>query len=81
MYHVYVRRKRGEVGAIEYVFLKRLQIFRFSDMDDACYKLCEKLVPKNYIQQGQNAKSIHQSKIKHLLEQVRRLNSFLNLMN
>lgn len=44
-------------------------------MDDACYSLCEKLVPKNYIQQGQNAKSIHQSKIKHLLEQVRRLNS------
>lgn len=42
-----------------------------SDMDDACYKLCEKLVPKNYIQQGHNAKLIHQSKIKHLLEQRR----------
>lgn len=25
----YVRRKRGEVGAIEYVFIQRLQIFRF----------------------------------------------------
>lgn len=60
---------------------KGRKFFGFSDMDDACYKLCEKLVPKNYIQQGQNAKSIHQSKIKHLLEQVRRLNSFLNLMN
>lgn len=25
----YVRQKRGEVGAIEYVFIQRLKIFRF----------------------------------------------------
>ncbi|XP_062612832.1 O-phosphoseryl-tRNA(Sec) selenium transferase-like [Saccostrea cucullata] len=40
-------------------------------MDSDCYNLCEKLVPKSYIQQGRNAKTVHQSKIKHLLEQRR----------
>nr|XP_022338126.1 O-phosphoseryl-tRNA(Sec) selenium transferase-like isoform X2 [Crassostrea virginica]XP_022338127.1 O-phosphoseryl-tRNA(Sec) selenium transferase-like isoform X2 [Crassostrea virginica]XP_022338128.1 O-phosphoseryl-tRNA(Sec) selenium transferase-like isoform X2 [Crassostrea virginica] len=40
-------------------------------MDKDSYTLCEKLVPKSYVQQGQNAKSIHQNQIRHLLEQRR----------
>ena len=42
-------------------------------MDKDSYTLCEKLVPKSYVQQGQNAKSIHQNQIRHLLEQVSKI--------
>ncbi|XP_033757533.1 O-phosphoseryl-tRNA(Sec) selenium transferase-like [Pecten maximus] len=38
-------------------------------MDSDCYKLCEKLIPETYVQQGQQAKQVHQNKIRHLLEQ------------
>lgn len=37
-------------------------------MDDQSYELCTKLVSKSYIHQGQQAKLVHQKKIKHLLQ-------------
>jgi len=39
-------------------------------MDDQSYELCTKLVSKSYIHQGQQAKLVHQKKIKHLLQHV-----------
>ncbi|XP_021371974.1 O-phosphoseryl-tRNA(Sec) selenium transferase-like [Mizuhopecten yessoensis] len=38
-------------------------------MDADCYKLCEKLIPDTYVHQGQQARQVHQNKIKHLLQQ------------
>ncbi|CAG2232952.1 SEPSECS [Mytilus edulis] len=37
-------------------------------MDDQCYDLCTKLVSQSYIQQGKQAKLVHQKRIKHLLQ-------------
>ncbi|KAK2192206.1 hypothetical protein NP493_37g11010 [Ridgeia piscesae] len=38
-------------------------------MNDECLKLCEKLVPSTYVQQGAQARNTHENKIRHLLEQ------------
>lgn len=37
-------------------------------MDEQSYDLCTKLVSGSYIQQGQQAKQVHQKRIKHLLQ-------------
>ena len=34
------------------------------------FKLCEKIIQATYVQQGEQARRIHENKIRHLLEQV-----------
>ena len=39
-------------------------------MNEESYKLCEKLIPPTYVQQGSQAKRVHENKVRQLLEQV-----------
>ena len=49
------------------LFLKYIQIF---GMNSENFKLCAKLIPSSYVQQGENARKSQEHRIKILLEHV-----------
>ena len=48
-------------------------------MNEECLKLCEKLIPTTYVQQGAQARNTHENKIRHLLEQVNDVTGVIQL--
>ena len=47
------------------------QPYILQNMDAGSYRVCEKLIPSTYVQQGAQARKSHENLIRHLLEQVR----------